>query len=906
VNLAGPAYRALLHAYPREFRTRFGGAMQQAFRDRHRAAAARGSAAVARLVVRTLADIVVNAFALRFIHRERAPMNWQSLLIDARYACRMFARNPVFTLLAIAALTLGIGANTAIFTIVNGVLLRPLPYADPGRLVMVWSTNAIEHRDHDTVAPLDFVDFRKAGAFSELHAAYSFLVGAALTSPSGAEQILVSGVTPGMFEMLGRAPSLGRTFTPQEVTTAVVVSHGFWRARLGSDPNVLGRVLNINDQPRTIVGVMPPDFVFPYKTMLGPSGFSRSTDVEAWLPLEFVTTDSRQTGLVSLTRSVRFLSVVGRLKPGVTAAHANAEIAGIAQQLASVYPTSNRVVGATVVPLHEQAVGGTRPALLLLLGGVGFVLLMACVNLANLLLARCSVRQREMAIRSALGAGRRRLIMQTMVETMLLAGAGGILALVVVSWAIGALIALAPPDLPRLAEIRPDAWVLAFTFGLSMVTGLAIGVVPALAASRPAVQSTLKESGRGATSGRGQRRLRSALVIAEVALALVLTLGAGLLLRSFLSVLSIDPGFQPDRLLTLQLALPNNYQTPDQRRALYATLFSRLEALPGVTSVGGTTRLPLGSTNVSTKVEVEGRGLPPGEWPEVEFRRAMHHFFPAMGIPILRGRGFSDQDGPATPPVIIINQTMARRLFPGEDPVGRRIRTSTATGPTAPPPSTVIGVIGDIRHSGLEAEPAPEMYVWYMQNPPSNPFIVVRAADSTSGSSPQAGDAAALATAVREAVRAVDKNIAAYDIRPMAQVRAESVAQRKFVLLLVAAFGVLALVMAAVGVYGVMALIVSERTAEIGVRLALGAQPMQVLRAVVSQGVTLAAAGVVVGLLLAAVLAPLISTQLYGVRALDPPTMAAVPAVLLAIAALACIVPAWRAMTIDPVNALRN
>jgi predicted permease len=326
--------------------------------------------------------------------------------------------------------------------------------------------------------------------------------------------------------------------------------------------------------------------------------------------------------------------------------------------------------------------------------------------------------------------------------------------------------------------------------------------------------------------------------------------------------------------------------------------------------VGGTTRLPLGSTNVSTKVEVEGRGLPPGEWPEVEFRRAVHKYFPAMGIPILRGRGFSDRDGPAAPPVIVINQTMARRLFPGEDPVGRRIRTSTATGPTAPPPATVIGVIGDVRHSGLEAEPAPEMYTWYLQNPPTNPFIVVRAADSTSGSSlgrsPQAGDAASLATAVRAQVQAVDKNIAAYDIRPMAQVRSESVAQRRFVLMLVAAFGVLALVMAAVGVYGVMALIVSERTAEIGIRLALGAQPMQVLRAVVTQGVTLSAAGIVVGLLFASALAPLVATQLYGVRPLDPPTMVAVPAVLLAIAVLACIVPARRAMGIDPVNALRS
>jgi predicted permease len=295
-------------------------------------------------------------------------------------------------------------------------------------------------------------------------------------------------------------------------------------------------------------------------------------------------------------------------------------------------------------------------------------------------------------------------------------------------------------------------------------------------------------------------------------------------------------------------------------------------------------------------VDVEGRGLPPGEWPEVEFRRAVHNYFTAMGIPILRGRGFTAQDGPTSPPVIVINQTMARRLFPGEDPVGRRIRTSTATGPMAPPPSTVIGVIGDVRHSGLEAEPAPEMYTWYLQNPPSNPFIVVRAA----------GDAASLATAVRAEVQAVDKNIAAYDIRPMAQVRAESVAQRRFVLLLVATFGVLALVMAAVGVYGVMALIVSERTTEIGVRLALGAQPMQVLRAVVAQGVTLSAAGVIAGLLLAAALAPLVSTQLYGVRPLDPATMAAVPAMLLAIAVLACIVPARRAMTVDPVNALRN
>jgi putative ABC transport system permease protein len=890
VNLAG-AYRALLHAYPREFRERFGPAMEQALRDRHREARRRGRSAVAALAARTVVDVTANALALRLSQRERTAMNWQSLSMDAKYACRMFARNPIFSLLAVAALTLGIGANTAIFTIVNGVLLRPLPYDDPGRLVMVWSTNAIEQREHDVVAPLDFLDFRKASAFAELQATYSFIVGTSLSTPTGADQIVVTAVTPGMFEMLGRRPVTGRTFTQAETQTAVVVSHGFWQRRLGGDPGVIGRVLNISNHQRTIVGVMPPDFVFPYKTILGPSGFTRSFDVEAWLPLEFVNDNNRVTGTATLTRSARFLSVVGRLKPGVTAQQADAEVRGIAAQLATANPESNKAVSSVVIPLHDQAVGSMRPALGLLLGGVGFVLLMACVNLANLLLARSAARQREMAVRSALGAARARLIRQTLVETLILSCAGGVLAIVVVRWSIGALLSLAPADMPRLGEIRADFSVLAFTFALSVITGLAIGLVPGLAASRPAVQTTLKDAGRGTTAGRGQRRLRSVLVVAEVALAVVLTLGAGLLLRSFLSVLAVDPGFRPDQLLTLQIALPSSYQTPDRQRALYADLFARIEAIPGVTSAGGTTRLPLGSTNVSTKVEVEGRGLPPGEWPEVEFRRAMRNYFTAMGIPLLRGRTFTDQDGPDAPRVVVINDRMARRLLPGEDPIGRRIRTGSTTSPWV----TIVGVIGDVRHSALDAEPSPELYIWYLQNPPVNPFIVVR---SSVG-------AASLTPAVRAAVQATDKQIAAYDIRPMAQVRSESVAQRRFVLLLVGAFGVLALVMAAVGVYGVMALVVSERTAEIGIRLALGAAPAHVLRAVIVEGLMLAGAGIAVGLAGAMALIPLIAAQLYGIRTFDPPTLVAVPGVLLVVAAAACLVPAWRAMTVDPVEALR-
>jgi predicted permease len=483
------------------------------------------------------------------------------------------------------------------------------------------------------------------------------------------------------------------------------------------------------------------------------------------------------------------------------------------------------------------------------------------------------------------------LIRQTLVETLLLSSAGGVLAIVAVELGINALLALAPADMPRLREVHPDRIVLLFTIALSLLTGLAIGLVPGLAASRTALQRTLHEGGRGSTPGRAQRRVRAVLVVVEVGLAVVLTLGAGLLLRSFLSVLAIDPGFKADHLLTLQIALPASYRTPDEQRALYARLFARLEAIPGVTAAGGTTRLPLGSTNLTTKVDVDGHPRPRGEWPEVEFRRAVRDYFTAMGIPLRRGRTFTGEDGPDAPPVAVINERMAQRLLPGEDPIGRRIRF----GSTSAPWITIVGVIGDIRHSALEAEPQPELYTWYLQGPPVNPFLVVRSAV----------DAASLAPAVRAEVQAVDKNIAAYDLRPMTQVRAESVAERRFVLLLVTSFGALALVMAAVGVYGVMTLVVSERTAEIGIRLALGASPIVVLRAVLREGLVLAAAGILAGVAGAALVMPLLSTQLYGIRAFDPVTMTGVPALLLVIAAIACVVPARRAMSVDPVDALR-
>jgi putative ABC transport system permease protein len=901
-------YRLLLLAYPRSFRHRFGKAMEQVWTKGIHAASARGLIATVAFVLRSIADVFVNAAIVhaaqirdRFLWpepsrpthalRRSSPMWWQSLVFDARYASRIFARNPVFTLLAVAALTLGIGANTAIFTIVHGVLLKPLPYSDPDRLVMLWSTNSVEHRDRDTVAPRDFIDFRAASAFSALHATYGFLVPSTLTGSAGAEQMVLSVVTPGTFEMLGRQPVIGRTFTETDSSTAIVVSHAFWQSRLGADPNVIGRVLSVQYQPRTIVGVMPPDFVFPYRTMLGPSGFTRAFQVDGWLPLAFVQEDSRATGVATLSRAARFLAAVGRLKPGVTVDQAQAEIAGIARQLAEAFPDTNRAVGANVVPVHEQTVGSVRPALLLLTGGVGFVLLMACVNLANLLLARSSGRQREMAIRAALGAQRRRLIRQTLVETILLSLAGGIAALVFMRIGIAGLLALAPPEIPRINEVSPNGAVVAFTFGLSLLAGTLIGLVPALAAARSQVQTALKESGRSSTMSRSQQRVRAILVVAEVALAVVLTIGAGLLLHSFVSVLSVDPGFRPDNLLTLQITVPPRYATPDHRRAFYANLFGKLEALPGVGAVGGTTRLPLGSTNITTKIVIEGRNVAPADLPEAEFRRAVHNYFTAMGIRLVRGRSFDPSDGPSAPPVAVINETMARQMFRGEDPIGKRIQFGTGGGPW----STIVGIIGDVRHRGLESPPSPEAYIYYLQNPPVNPFIVLRTSSDPSTLIPE----------VRSTLHAVDKDIAAYDVRPMTEVRAESVSQRRFILMLVGAFGALALVMAAVGVFGVMELVVSERTSEIGIRLALGAQPAHVLRVIVLHGLGLAAVGVAIGLAVSTLLQPVLATELYGVGRIDPPTIAGVPALLLAVAAVACYLPARRAMRIDPVDALR-
>ena len=902
-------YTVLLRAFPRRFRARYGAPMRQIFRERYNAASTVGARARTQFLMRTIVDVFTNAALERLAalrqwflfpnfheqlarrEQEKRVMVWQALAMDVRYALRMFVRTPMFTGLTVLALALGIGANSAIFSVVNAVVLKPLPYAGPERLVMVWNDNTREGIRHYPMSYANFLDLKAATrTLDRVEMMYSFLISWTLRTREGSEKLSASGITPGMFELLGRSAALGRTLQPADADRAVVLSDAHWRRRFGADPTIVGRELTIGDQPRTVVGVMPADFHFPLKSMLGPSGFSPNVEPDAWMSVEVSRPQFVQNGVPA--RSPHFLSVVGRLAPGATIEQAREEVTAIVARLEQQYPDVNRGLKSNVVAMHDQAIGRVRPALLLLLAGVGFVLLMACVNVANLLLARSAARQRELAVRTALGAARSRLLGQLLVESLLLSAMGGLVGLVFVWAGVRLLVLIAPPELPRLAEVRPDMTIVVFTAAVSLMAGLLVGIVPAIAAGRGRVQDALKDASRGIAGGVLRQRLRAALVVGEVALAVVLTSGAALLLRSFVTLLSVDPGFRPQNLLTLQVELPTRLSTPDARLAFYGQMFQRLESLPGVVAAGGTTRLPLGSTNVSTRVMIEGRQMTPGEMPEVEFRRAVHDYFRAMGMPILRGRSFTATDAPTAPPVAIINETMARRIWPGEDPVGKRLKMGT--NPQTPW-TTVIGVVGDLRHTGLDVEPAAEYYIPYLQGPPTSPFLVIRAQ----------GDPAAIAESVRAELRSLEKDMPVYDMRTMNEVLTASVAERRFILVLAIAFGILALTLAAVGVYGVMALIVTERTQEMGVRLALGAEPMTVLGLVVRQGLTLVGAGIAAGIVASLSLTPLMAGQLFGVGTMDPMTLAGVPTLLVAVALLACVVPARRAMRVDPVTALR-
>lgn len=814
---------------------------------------------------------------------------------DVRFALRLARRTPLLTATTILALTIGIGASSTIFAVVNGILLKPLPYAEADRLVMVWNRAPRDGGRENTVSPADFRDFvRRTRTLERLEGYFSFISTEKVVLGDRTEVAYAQVVTPGMFGVLGRSAARGRTFSADRPTPEIVLSDGYWKRRFGGDPAVIGRALRIGGQSATIVGVMPADLVFPYPGMLGPSGFTRVTSVDMWATLEFsgpMAAAQRVTGPDGEpVRGVRFLGAVGRLRPGVSIDQARADLAGIAREIEREHPDTNTGWTTLITSARDQTVGRIRPALLLLFGGVGLVLLMATVNVANLMLSRSLERRSEYATRVALGAGRPRMLRQSIVESLLLAVSGGALGLMFALVGIRLLTNLAPADLPRLSDIAPDWRVVLVTMVSACAVGILIGLLPAVGAARTDPQHVLREQGRGAIGSRMQRRYRAALMIGQVALACVLTIGAALLLRSFASVMNVDPGFNPDHLLTWQMNVPERLTTADERRAFYIDFFDRLERLPGVVSVGGTTRLPLGSTSVTTTIDVQGRELPAAARPEVEFRRAMHRYFETMQIPLKSGRGFDASDGPAAPPVVVINETMARRVFPNQDSVGQHVRQG-ASGPWM----EVVGVIGDIRHTGLEQEPAPEMYISYLQNPPVAPFVVIRTS----------GEPAALMDIVRAEAQRIDSDLPLFDMRTMDDVRSSAVAQRRFIVLLVGFFGVIALVLAAVGIDGVVAVAVSERMPEMSLRLALGAEPGQLWRMVVAQSARATSAGLLVGLVLTWFAMPLIRGQLYGVRATDPVTFGGVIGLFLVVAILAALVPARRAAHAQPVQALR-
>ena len=802
------------------------------------------------------------------------------MLKDIRYGLRSLIKHPTFTIVCIVTLALGIGANTAIFTVVNAVVLRPLPFADADRLTMIWTT-----KDANQEQPLSFGDYNdlkdQTKSFSAIGAA-SPLWNFSLTGAGEPEPVQGLYVSANLFELLRVAPARGRNFTAEEDrvggTPVAIISHGLWERRFGGDQNIVGKSITVSGSSATIIGVMPQHFQF-----LEPAA-------ELWVPLS-------QNQFASSARNVRLLSVVGRLNDSAQPPAANAELNTIASQWAGQYPDSNGGVGMRTVPLHQQVTGKIRPALLLLLGAVGLVLLIACANIINLMLVRSASRHKEIAVRAALGAGRRRLLRQLLTESITLSLIGGGAGIVLGSWGVQVLLALNPIKLPQYNQIRIDLTVLVFTLAASTITGVLFGLAPAWQTLKVDLNSALKEGGRTTMADSRQRRLSSLLVIAETAMAMVLLIGAGLLLKSFAHLLDVQPGFVTENMLTMQIGLPNQgYQQPEKRIAFLRQLEANLAAAPEVKSVGFVTRLPLLSAmnNITSFLTIEGREVPMASRPEIDFRRASTGYFQTMGIPLLAGRLVTEQDVTNNTGSVLINEAMAKRFWPGEDPIGKRISTANAAGQQTQW-QTIVGVVGSVRHLGLDVEPRPEIYYHTNTAPPFGPVVVLRTT----------GDPQRLISIVRAKVRELDRDVPISNVNTMEQLLAQSVAQRRFGMFLVGIFAALALVLAMIGIYGVVSYSVAQRTSEIGVRMALGASATDVLKMVLKNGMTLALIGVGLGLAAAFAATRLMASLLFEVKPTDIATFAIVSVGLILVALLACYLPARRAMKVDPLVALR-
>ncbi len=823
----------------------------------------------------------------------------ENLWQDVRYAVRMLFKNKGFTAVAIIALALGIGANTAIFSVVNAVLLRPLPYPEPDGLMIVRETNLSRGLTDAGISLPDFREWRNRNHTFEKMAAFS-TGNYNISGNEEAERVVGTVVSADLLPLLGVRPAQGRAFLQDEEQfgkhRVVIVSDGLWQRRFGAQAKLVDQTIKLNDEAFAVVGVMPRGFQFPDQTSA------------LWVPLALPDKSPYNT------RGNYWLQVVARLKAGVTLAQAQAETDSVHRQLEQeVKETAG--YGEKLISLQEAIVGDVQTPLLVLLGAVGFVLLIACANVANLSLARASARQKEIAIRTALGAGRQRLVRQLLTESLMLGLAGGALGLLLALWGVDLLISLAP-DLPRLTEISVDNRVLIFTLALALLTSVIFGLVPALQASKSDLNESLKEGSRGtAGSTRRGQRARSALVVAEIALSLVLLVSAGLMVNSLLRLQRVSPGFRTQNILTMQLSLPKaKYPNdrPELAAGFYRQLIERVRALPGVQSVGVSTSLPFTDSSWGKLFTIEDRPAPKSiqEVPNVQYSQLSPDYLNTLGIPLAKGRYLSERDTRDTLPVAVINETMARRYFPNEDPIGKRLYLGPPEQLIPPgilPPNyhfirwTIVGIIGDVKKRGLGKSIEPEIYTLPEQSltndtPAREMYLAVRTNT----------EPASLTSAVRSQIQALDKEQPIAEVATMEKLLSDSLSQARFSTLLLAIFAITALMLAAVGVYGVMSYTVTQRTHEIGIRMALGAQDRDVMKLIVRQGMILAVIGVAIGLAASLLLTRLIKSLLFGVAATDPATFTAITLLLACVALLACYVPARRATKVDPMIALRH
>jgi putative ABC transport system permease protein len=809
----------------------------------------------------------------------------ETLLRDMRYGIRGLLKRPGFTAIAVITLALGIGANTAIFSVVNAVLLRPLPYPEADRLLVPWGSRG-DASEHTVVSYPDFVDWQAQTKTLEYIAAYSSSGTLLREGDAEPELIVGAAASADLFPLLNVTPVLGRAFTREDdqanAPSVIVLGYSLWQRRFNSDPNIVGKQIRIGSTSASVLGILPEGFRFP----------ARATKTEFLRPL------APTLGERTQRRSSYSLRTIARLRPGITAAAAENEMRAIGVRLEQQYPDEGFRLGARLIPLQEEVTWGSRTPLLVLLGAVGFVLLIACANVANLTLVRAASRHREMAIRAALGAGRRRVVRQLLTESLLLSLLGGTLGLLLAWWGVHFLLASSPLNVPGLTDAGLDTRVLTFTAVISILTGVIFGLAPALQASRADLQDALKEGSRNAAGGAVRNRVRAALVVVEVALSLVLLVGAGLLGKSFLLLSEVRPGFEPQHVLSTDLSLARSkYPRAEQQQAAFAEIVNRAAAIPGVEAAAVIYPLPLsGNSNANTFLIAGRPALRPEDKPISNHRTISPDYFHALSIPVSRGRSFDARDNQNAPPVIIVNETFARRFFPGAEALGQRIIIEGESGDNvAPPPREIVGVVGDVRHDGLDTDAGPEYYVPYTQTAEPGMSLVVRSSADNPG----------LAGNVREAIKQVDKEQYVSAIQPMTKLVAESISRRRFNTMLTGLFAVVALLLASVGIFGVLNYTVAQRTQEIGLRVALGAQTRDVLRLILGQGVRLIMFGVVLGLVASLALTRVLAGMLFGVTPTDPLTFVAVSVLLASVALLACYIPARRATKVDPLVALR-